>query len=144
MLYVFRRTLQYLVFIIFQLSVVAGFLSHRSLCLYWGVTLEWCDIEKIVSAHVPWSSRSLSPFILCYYDYLAISLQADFCSCCICLCSCTSCLTAILWAIFMEMFLVFCKLGSEEEVKHHWNATLHLQDSVTFTEMKMLLGTYFF
>lgn len=44
----------------------------------------------------------------------------------------------------MEMFLVFCKLGSEEEVKHHWNATLHLQDSVTFTEMKMLLGTYFF
>lgn len=54
-----------------------------------------------------------------------------------------SCLAAILSAIFMEIFLVFCKLGSEEKVKHHWGAILHLKDNVSFTEIKMLLGTYF-
>lgn len=51
-------------------------------------------------------------------------------------------LAAMLLVIFMEMFLAFLKLGSEEEVKHHWGATLRLKVSVAFTEMKMLLGTY--
>lgn len=50
-----------------------------------------------------------------------------------------SSLAALLSAIFVEMFLVFCKLG-REEVKHHWGAALHLKDSA-FTEIKILLGT---